>query len=72
MITLHHSDNIGADLRLTQCERCGRPHDPRTSAWGLCLACLEDALAEMPTEELRDVPGAVLELVGLKEEYFNG
>lgn len=69
---LHHPDNTGADLWLKRCERCGLPHDPRTSAWDLCLECLENALAEMPTEELRDVPGAVLALVGLKEEYFNG
>lgn len=63
MIALHHSDN-------GVCEKCGATYRPGTSAWGLCLPHLEDALAEMPTEELQDVPGAVLALVGLKEEYF--
>lgn len=54
------------------CERCGKRYPVNSSAWGLCLACLESRLATMPTEELADVPGTVLALFGLKEEYFRG
>lgn len=52
------------------CERCGKRYPIGSSAWDLCLTCLEGRLAAMPTEELQDVPGAVLALFGLKEEYF--
>lgn len=69
MNVLHHSDNPIA-ARAAKCERCGKTYVPHTSAWDLCLECLELVIAEMPTEELQDVPGAVLALVGLKEEYF--
>lgn len=37
---------------------------------GLCLVHLEGELASMPTADLADVPGAVLELFNLRVEYF--
>lgn len=63
MILLPHPDK-------TRCGSCGKPYDPRKSAWGLCLECLDAELSQMSAEELGDVPGAVLELFNLKPEYF--
>lgn len=62
-----HSDNRrGAGV----CERCDASYQLDTSAWDLCLACLELKLSKMTAQELGDVPGVVLNLFGLKEEYF--
>lgn len=67
-----HSDNPPAPPGSPRCERCNKPYARDSSAWDLCLSCLERALEQMPTKELADVPGAVLRLVdpNLKEEYF--
>lgn len=70
MRLLPHSDNNPMPGRIQRCERCGEDYPRGTSAWDLCLRCLEHRLAAMPTEDLADVPGAVLQLFGLKEEYF--
>lgn len=56
--------------RASKCERCGETYRPDTSAWDLCLECLELKLSKMTAQELGDVPGVVLNLFGLKEEYF--
>ncbi len=56
--------------RTEQCERCGKQFPHGTSAWDLCLECLDAELAKMDPKELADVPGAVLELFNLKPEYF--
>lgn len=66
---MHHSDNRrGAGV----CERCGTSYQRDTSAWDLCLACLELKLSKMTPKELGDVPGAVLNLFNLEPEYFRG
>lgn len=65
-----HSDNSPHPGPVEQCERCRKPYPRGSSAWDLCLACLEIRLAAMPAAELADVPGTVLDLFGLKEEYF--
>jgi len=64
---LHHSDNSPA---AGVCEKCGTPYAAGTSAWDLCRDHLELELAKMTTQELGDVPGVILELFNLKQEYF--
>lgn len=67
---MHHPDKKPVAARASKCERCGKTYDPDTSAWDLCLECLELHLSKMTAQELGDVPGVVLSLFGLKEEYF--
>lgn len=46
---------------------CGRGAVLRDGDFaGLCMAHMESKIADMPTEELADVPGAVLALFNLK------
>lgn len=50
---------------------CGRAAVlDETEYAGLCLVHLESTLARLPTADLADVPGAVLEIFNLKVEYF--
>jgi len=67
---LHHSDKRPVAARASNCERCGKTYRPETSAWDLCLECLDRELSNMTPKELGDVPGAVLNLFNLKPEYF--
>lgn len=67
---MHHSDKKPVAARASKCERCGANYRPDTSAWDLCLECLDKELGKMTAAELGDVPGAVLNLFNLKPEYF--
>lgn len=68
---MHHSDKHPVAARTSKCERCDQTYRPDTSAWGLCLECLDRELSQMTAKELGDVPGAVLNLFNLKPEYFH-
>lgn len=67
MIPLHHSDNRSG---FGVCERCGARYALAESAWDLCREHLELELSKMETRELGDVPGVILDLFNLKQEYF--